>query len=335
MTGSTKSSDFPTVNPLQIGNDGCSVVNTTVTCSSDVFLAKVNASGTSLVYSTYLGGSGADFGQAIAVDGTGNAYVSGYTLSSDFPARSALQSVSAGGSDAFVVEFNADGSALVYATYFGGSGQDRAFGLALDASGSVYVVGDTQSGNFPTTNNAFQASNHGQGDAFVFKLGPGGSALVYSTLLGGSGTDKATGIAVDSSGNAYITGSTQSSDFPTVDPLQTILGISGAGSCGTTLCADAFVSKLDPSGTPVYSTYLGGSGGDFGQAVAVDSSGKAHIVGSTESANFPVMEGVSQAAYLGSASASNAFVAKVDASDAPGAALTPQQINFGNQAVNT
>jgi hypothetical protein len=325
VTGSTESIDFPTANPLQIGNDG----------HSDAFVSKVNPSGTGLVYSTYLGGSSADTGRAIAVDGSGNVYVSGYTYSSDFPTQNALQSSNAGGSDAFVMELNAAGSALLYSTYIGGAGQDRAFGLALDASGSVYVVGDTQSIDFPTIHNAFQTSNHGQGDAFVFKLGPGGSPVVYSTLLGGSGMDQATGIAVDSSGNAYITGFTQSSDFPTVDPLQTILGIAGAGPCGSTLCADAFVAKLGPSGTPVYSTYLGGNGADFGQAIAVDSSGKAYVAGSTESQNFPVIAGALQGAYAGSGSSSNAFVTKVDQSDAPGMALTPQQINFGNQVLSS
>jgi len=335
VTGSTQSHDFPTVNPLQIGNDGCSTVSGSVSCSSDVFVAKVNPSGTDLVYSTYLGGSGGDSGRAIAIDGSGNVYVSGYTSSSDFPTQNALQSSNGGGSDAFVVELNATGSALVFSTYFGGSGQDRAFGLALDVSGSIYVTGDSQSTNFPTTANAFQTANHGQGDAFVFKLAPGGSPLVYATLLGGSGTDQASGIAVDSSGNAYITGFTQSSDFPTVDPLQTILGIAGAGSCGSTPCADAFVSKLGPSGVPVYSTYLGGGGADFGQAIAVDSAGQAYVAGSTASQNFPAIAGASQGAFAGTGSSSNAFVAKVDPSDGPGVALTPQQINFGNQAINS
>ncbi len=325
VTGSTRSADFPTAKPLQIGNDG----------QSDAFVTKVNPSGTGLVYSTYLGGSSADSGQAIAVDGAGNAYVTGFTFSKDFPTQNALQGANAGGLDAFVTELNSAGSGLVFSTYLGGSAQDRAFGLAVDAHGSVYVTGDTQSNDFPTTTNAFQTSNHGQGDAFVSKLAPGGSSLVYSTLLGGSGTDQANGIAVDSSGDAAITGFTQSSDFPTANPLQRILGVSGAGLCGSTLCADAFVTELGPSGALVYSTYLGGSGADFGQAIALDSSGAVYMAGSTTSPNFPVIAGASQGTFSGTSSNSTAFVAKVNNVDASGMALTPQQLNFGNQALNS
>ncbi len=325
VTGSTRSADFPTAKPLQIGNDG----------QSDAFVTKVNPSGTGLVYSTYLGGSSADSGQAIALDSAGNAYVAGFTFSRDFPTQNALQGANAGGLDAFVTELNAAGSGLVFSTYLGGSAQDRAFGLFVDAHGSVYVTGDTQSNDFPTTTNAFQPSNHGQGDAFVSKLAPGGSSLVYSTLLGGSGTDQASGIAVDSSGDAAITGFTQSSDFPTANPLQRILGISGAGLCGSTLCADTFVTELGPSGALVYSTYLGGSGADFGQAIALDSSGAVYVTGSTTSPNFPVIAGASQGTFSGTSSNSTAFVAKVNNVDAPGMALTPQQLNFGSQALNS
>ena len=324
VAGSTESTDFPTVNPLQVGKVG----------SSDAFVTKINPSGTGLVYSTYLGGSGADSARAVAVDGSGNLYLAGYTLSIDFPTQNPLQSSNRGGSDVFVAELNAAGSGLVYSTYLGGSRQDRAFGLALDASGSVYVAGDTQSTDFPVTSNALQASNHGQGDAFVSKLALGGSALVYSTFLGGSGPDQAAAVALDSLGDAYVTGLTQSSDFLTADPLQRILGIAGAGSCGMNLCPDVFLSKLGPSGAVVYSTYLGGSGADSGQAVALDSSGAVYLAGSTASQNFPAIAGAPQGSYAGSAS-SNAFVAKVNGLDAPGMALTPQQVNFGNQALNS
>ena len=325
VAGSTGSTDFPTMNPLQVGNVG----------SSDAFVTKINPSGTGLVYSTYLGGSGADSGRAIAVDDSGNVYLAGYTLSTDFPTQNPRQSSNRGGSDAFVAELNAAGSGLMFSTYLGGSGQDRAFGLALDASGSLYVAGDTQSTDFPVTSNALQASNHGQGDAFVLKLALGGSALVYSTFLGGSGPDQATAVAVDSSGDANVTGFTQSSNFPTADPLQKILGISGAGSCGTSLCPDAFLSKLGPSGGVVYSTFLGGSGAESGQAVALDSSGAVYLAGSTASQNFPAIAGASQGSYAGTASGSNAFVAKVNGVDAPGMALAPQEVNFGNQALRS
>ena len=335
VTGSTESSDFPTASPLQIGNDGCTTVGTTLSCSADVFISKVNPSATALVYSTYLGGSSADTARGIAVDNSGNAYIAGYTSSSNYPTQNALQSTNAGGTDAFVTELDAAGTALIYSTYMGGSKQDRAFAITLDTQGSVYITGDTQSLNFPTTLNAFQTTNNGQGDIFVSKLAPGGTSIVYSTLLGGTAADQGAAIALDPSRDAYITGFTQSSDFPLVDPLQKILGLSGAGTCPTTPCPDAFVSELGPSGAPIYSTYLGGSGADAGQAIAVDTSGAAYVAGSTTSANFPVIGGASQASFAGSSSASNAFVAKVSIADAPGVAITPQQINFGNQALNS
>src|ERR1019366_9443083 len=193
--------------------------------------------------------------------------------------------------------------------------------------------------NFPVTSSAFQSVNHGLADAFVTKLSRGSSSVVYSTLLGGSGTDGITAMALDSAGSVYLTGFTQSGDFPLIDPLQKVLGIAGAGSCGTTsapvLCADAFVAKLGPSGSPIYSTFLGGSGADSGQAIVVDSLGTAYVAGSTASPNFPATVGAFQWAYAGTSSASNAFVAKIGLPDGPGLALSPQQISFGNQALNT
>jgi hypothetical protein len=325
LTGSTYSTDFPVVNFLQIGNVG----------DADAFVARVSPSGAGLIYSTYLGGSKADFGQAIAVDdASGNVYVTGYTYSSDFPTQNAFQSSNAGGADVFVTELNAAGTGLIYSTYLGGSGQDRAFGMAIDAAGSVYLTGDTSSTDFPTTPNAAQLYNHGQGDVFVSRLNPGGWGLVYSTLLGGSDTDQADAVAVDSSGNAYVTGFTRSADFPTVNPLQKILGIFGASSCEGTTCADAFVLKLRSSGQLVYSTYLGGSGSESGWAIAAGSSGQAYLAGSTTSGNFPGIAGAPQGEFAGSVSLSNAFVAKISDADQPGVALNPQQVNFGNQALN-
>jgi hypothetical protein len=327
LTGSTYSTDFPVVHFLQIGNVG----------SSDVFVAKVSPSGTSLtslIYSTYLGGTGADYGQAIAVDGSGDVYLSGFTYSTDFPTQNAFQGSSAGGADAFVTEINAPDTALLFSTYLGGGGQDRVYGMAVDAVGSVYITGDTYSTDFPTTSNALQLYNQGQGDVFVSKFNPGGWGLAYSTLLGGGDIDQGDAVAVDSSGNAYVTGFTRSADFPTVDPFQRILGIFGASSCGGSTCTDAFALKLRPSGELVYSTYLGGSGAESGWASAVDSLGRAYVAGSTTSANFPAIGGASQAEFLGSTSMSNAFVAKIDDADRPGVALNPQQLNFGNQALN-
>lgn len=343
VTGSTNSFDFPTVTPLQQGNDGCTTINeegTMVeTCNSAVFVAEVNATASALLYSTYLGGSGNNSGQAIALDAVGNAYITGSTSSSDFPTQNALQSQSGGGSDAFVTELNPSGSAFVFSTYLGGSQNDEAYGLVLDASGNIYLAGSTQSSDFPTTPNVFQTLYGGAGDGFLTKLGAGGAVIVYSTFIGGSGADQANAVAVNSAGEAFIVGGTQSSDFPLSDPSQRILGLSGAANCSTatgsaSLCSDAFVVDLNPSGMPVYSTFLGGTEADFAQAVAVDPTGVPYVAGSTASTNFPAIVGALQGAYAGIGTSGNAFVTKIEAEDLPALALSPQTLNFGNQTLN-
>src|SRR6266849_713130 len=218
-----------------------------------------------LSYSTYLGGSGDDVGNAIAVDSSGNAYVTGFTGSTNFPTKSPTQSASGGGFDAFVAKLDPTGSTLFYSTFLGGSADDAGNAIAVDGSGNAYVTGVTRSTNFPTKN-ALQSAVGGASDAFVAKLDPTGSTLVYSTFLGGSAADGGNAIAVDSSGNAYATGNTLSTNFPTKNPLQPASG-------GV---KDAFVAKLDPTGsTLIYSTFLGGSAQDSGSAIAVDSSGNA------------------------------------------------------------
>ncbi len=337
VTGSTTSSNFPVlpvVNPFQPGNAACTVVNDVKSCFSNVFVSKFNATGSTLIYSTYLGGSEADAGEAVAVDAQGDCYVAGYANSTNFPMQSPIQSSSGGGTDGFVAELNPAVTGLVFSTYLGGSGNDQVYGMALDSVGSIYVTGQTQSPNFPTTTGAYQTAYGGNGDAFVTKLSPQGALEVYSTFLGGSDQDQGNGIAVDSSGDAFVVGYTQSSDFPAVDPFQKIIGLTGAGACNNTTCSDAFITELGPSGTPDYSTYLGGSGADVAQAVAVDSSGFPYVAGSTNSMNFPVISGASQAVYAGSGTSGNAFVVKVSPSDSPAVALTPQSINFGNQTLN-
>jgi Beta-propeller repeat len=198
---------------------------------------KLSASGSALVYSTYLGGTGQDSGQGIAVDSAGNAYIVGATYSTDFPTMNPLQPTLGGTSNAFVSKLNASGSALVYSTYLGGSGSDGGYGIAVDSAGDAYVTGSTPSTNFPTMN-PLQPANAGGGDAFVTRLNASGSALVYSTYLGGSADDNGVGIAVDSSGNVYVTGDTTSTNFPTVNPLQPA---NGGGS-------DAFVAKFPATG---------------------------------------------------------------------------------------
>jgi Beta-propeller repeat len=292
VTGYTLSTNFPTGSPLQSSNSG----------SSDAFVVKLNPSGSALVYSTYLGGSGPDVGHGIAVDSSGNAYVTGSTDSANFPTASPLQALyGGGGGDAFVAKLNTNGSALVYSTYLGGSADDFGQGIAVDSSGNAYVTGVTLSTDFPTASPLQAFYGGGSEDAFVAKLNPAGSALVYSTYLGSFGSDSGNGIAVDSSGNAYVTGRTNSTNFPTANPLQPLSG--GGG--------DAFVSKLNPSGSAlVYSTYLGGSASDEGFGIAVDSSGNAYVTGATQSTNFPTASPL-QPLFAGG---SDAFVAKLNPS---------------------
>jgi hypothetical protein len=231
-----------------------------------------------LVYSTYLGGTGGDGGMNIAVDATGSAYVAGQTDSTDFPALNAYDSSWNSSSDAFVSKFTPDGHGLVYSTYLGGSGWDSAYGVAVDSSGSAYVIGLTGSSNFPVFN-AFDSSLDGE-DAFVAKLSPSGNALTYSTFLGGSGLESGWGIAVDSVGSAYVTGETSSPNFPTLNAYDP--SFNGAD--------DIFVAKFAPGGkTLVYSTYLGGTSLDEYSHIAVDGTGSAYVAGYTYSADFPVL----------------------------------------------
>ncbi|MGH7812424.1 MAG: SBBP repeat-containing protein [Candidatus Binataceae bacterium] len=254
-----------------------------------------------LVYSTYLGGGGTDVGTAIAVDSTGDAYVTGITSSPNFPTTTGAFDTRPCGC-AFVTKLNVAGSALVYSTYLGGSGRDRGYGIAIDSSSNAYVTGETSSTDFPTTATAFQTSLGGKGatNAFVTKLNATGSALVYSTYLGGNGDDTGYGIVIDSSGNAYVTGQSDSTNFPiTLGAFQTNSG------------ANAFVTKLNKAGSAlVYSTYLGGSGNNIGTGIAIDSSGNAYVVGDTTSIDFPTTARAFQTANAGDY---DAFVTELNA----------------------
>ncbi|MGB2898763.1 MAG: SBBP repeat-containing protein, partial [Candidatus Acidiferrum sp.] len=203
-----------------------------------------------LSYSTYLGGSAGDFGNAIAVDASGNAYITGFTNSANFPTKNAFQAALGAANDAFVAKLDPTGSALVYSTFLGGTMNDFGNGIAVDASGNAYVTGSTNSVNFPTKN-PFQAAFGGGGsDVFVAKLDTTGS-LIYSTFLGGSGDESGNGIAVDASGNTYFTGFTNSANFKTKSPNNPFQAALGGAS-------DAFVAKLDTTGSLIYSTFLGG-----------------------------------------------------------------------------
>jgi hypothetical protein len=288
VTGTANTSNFPTLNAIQPSSPICPPPTPPASCNPDAaagFVTKINASGSALVYSTYLGGTVDDFCKGIAVDRDGNAYVTGRAASSDFPTINALQSTLGSGAltNAFVSKINASGSAFVYSTYLGGGGVgdvDFGDGIAADASGNAYVTGFTRSASFPTAN-ALQPTLKGYQNAFVTKIDASGSAFVYSTYLGGSSSDDfGNAITVDRSGNAYVAGTTDSADFPTVNPLQsTLKGFS-----------NAFLTKINPTGSAiVYSTFLGGSGFDSASGVAVDHLGNAYIAGFAESTDFPTL----------------------------------------------
>jgi hypothetical protein len=271
VVGSTSSKDFPTVNPLQPTYGGG---------HGDAFVAEINPSGSALVYSTFLGGSNLDYGYGIAVDASGNAYVTGSTASTDFPTESPMQPANAGNTDVFVSKINPSGSALVYSTYLGGHRDDFGFGIALDSADDAYITGYTGSDNFPTKNPLQPANGSGTNylaNVFVTEINPAGSALVYSTYLGGTGADTGYGIAVDPLGNAYVAGTTQSDSFPvTPGAFQTTF----SGCCG------AFVSKINATGSALsYSTWLGPNGTSI-YGIAVDSLGDAYVTGTTGS-GFP------------------------------------------------
>jgi hypothetical protein len=313
VTGVTTSTNFPTVNPIQATHAGG---------SSDAFISKLNAAGSGLVYSTFLGGARDDYSHQIAVDSSGNAYITGSTDSPDFPTMNAFQTAYGGGNnDAFVSELNFEGSALVYSTYLGGTDNDAGTGITVDSSGNAFVTGLTYSTGFPI-HNPLQGSNAGAQDAFVAKLNAAGDALEYSTYLGGRFNEYGAGIAVDPSGSAYITGYTNSTDFPTHNPLQ--------GS--KTGAQDAFIAALDPQGSLVLSTYLGGTGGDSGSSIAVDGSGYVYLTGSTSSTDFPTLNPL-QPALAGINP--DAFVAKFSLAPVPGLKLSPSHLDFDGQLVGT
>ena len=274
--------------------------------NADVFVSKLNAAGSALVYSTYLGGSNSDFATGVAIDGAGDAYVTGGTFSANFPTTpGAAQRVKAGKGettdDVFVSELNPSGSALVYSTYLGGSNADEARGIAVDLAGDAFITGITKSTNFPTSAGALDANYKAiEATAFVSKLSTSG-ALEYSTYLGGSEWDEGHAIAVDAAGEAFVTGETSSEDFPLKDPLQS--GVDGAPK--------VFVTKLDAAGSGlVYSTLLGGSVADSGEGIALDAAGDAYVAGVTDSQNYPTQNAEQP---LSGGGTGDAFVTKINA----------------------
>jgi uncharacterized protein (TIGR03437 family) len=357
IVGETGSTDFPVTK---------GALQTTISGGSTSFVAKLNSTGSGLAYATYLGGRGAvsylccDAAKAVAIDGTGNAYVAGTTFAPGFPVTpGAVQTKFAAtlSSNAYVAKLNPSGSALVYATFLGGSGQgvfnigpavfegDAATALAIDSSGNAYVTGYAYSANFPVTAGAFQTTNKAATtagvdsiipgyNAFVSKINPAGSALVFSTYLGGSGVtfpyssqaneqiygDGANAISVDSAGNVYLAGGAYSADFPvTVGAYQTKLRAAQPYGNLSQIGSNAFVAKLNPAGANlVYATFVGGSGSDNANAIAIDGSGKVYVAGATTSLDFPAaaaaLQPVNKAAVTNHAG--TAFIAELNASSA-------------------
>ena len=296
VAGLAGSTNFPPPGPIQPGGTGG---------GADAFVLKLDPSGTGLVYATYLGGSGWDEAFGIAVDAQGAAYLAGYTNSTNFPTAGPTATVYGGGFfDGFVSKIDPSGSVLLLSRYLGGSGYDATFAVAVDAHEAPYLTGWTLSTNFPTTPAPIlQAANGGARDAYVTKLDSSTFDLVYSTYLGGSAWEAGWGIAVDVDGFAYVTGDTDSTNFPVVLPaLQPTFAGGGL---------DAFVAKLDPIGSKLaYSTYLGGSGTDTPRALVVDGGRRAYVTGFTGSPNFPVKLPVTSAFGGGSY---DAFVTELSA----------------------
>ena len=346
VAGHTNSTDFPTTpGALQTkyaGGGGGNIINP----GGDTFVAKLNSSGSQLVYSTYLGGSKDEYCTAMAIDSSGNVYVAGSTLSTDFPVTTGAyqtankgfggQPAAFGGTpgfffgDAYVAKINPQGNHLVFATLLGGSLDELCLALAVDPGGNVWIGGSTLSNDFPVTSNAVQKSYKGaaptsispdlrMGDAFLAEFSSTGTTLKYATYLGGSQDEIITALATDASGAVYATGSTNSSDFPvTAGALQTKYGGPSALAPNSVIAAgDAFVTKFDATGAIVWSTYLGGVGNDEGRAIAVDASGAIWVAGGTLSSNFPVSSDALQPKYAGTGGATvpvgDGFLARLNA----------------------
>jgi hypothetical protein len=296
VTGSTNSRSFPTtVGVLK------RIVNGT---GPDAFVAKVNANGTALLYSTLLGGTGSNAGNAIAVNAAGEAFVAGETNAANFPTTaSAVQTVKGIGMtyDAFLVRLGIMADTLVYGTYLGGDANDYAYGLAINSSNEAFVAGWTLSSDFPTSGAAYRPSPYDSNDAFVARVGAAGDTLLYSTYLGSSGIDIAREVAVDGSNNAYVAGTTGGSNFPiTRSHYQGVY----AGS------VDGFVTKFPPNGKKLlYSTYIGGGANDSLDGMVVDAAGDIYVTGSTFSPDFPTTAGVAQPIKL---LGSDLFITKIN-----------------------
>ena len=317
VTGFTTSTNFPLANAHQGARGGSDPSSALDFLGADAFVTKLNAGGTSLMYSTYLGGSGGDMGMAIALDGTARAYVTGVTYSENFPLVNPLQQTKKGPSDVFVSRFGAFAGELQYSTYFGGTSDDMGMALALDGSGNVYIGGTTGSPDFPVMNAAqsqFGGVNQVGLDAFVTKLTLNGTAIGYSTFVGGSGADSGMALAVASDGSAYLVGETYSPDFPTVG-FPKPLGD-----------PEAFLVKVNAQGSAFdFGGVLGGFENEVLTGVAVDPLGNVLVAGISSSTDFPVTE---NAAQRNSGSDGDAMVLKISGASAPVLVRTVSSANL-------
>lgn len=276
VTGYTRSSSFPTVNPYQPSFGGG---------SWDAFVIKLAPSGSSLIYSMYLGGSGDEISRDIAIE-AGEAYLCGYTSSVDFPTANPYQAAGYGGRDCFISKLSSSGSILLFSTYMGGAGDEEGYGISVNG-GEVYLTGYTGSDDFPTQN-PYQPERSGDNDAFISKLSSTGSILLFSTYFGGYDDDRGYDISLEN-GSAYLTGRTESDDFPTENPYQ-------AEHAGE---EDAFISKLASSGSfLLFSTYYGGYDDESGYGISIEN-GEAYLTGYTSSDDFPTKNPYQSGLYTG------------------------------------
>jgi len=295
ITGTTWSDNFPTT----VG-----AYQTIIGGDRDVFVTKLSSEGDRILFSTFIGGSNGDNGNSLIIDEQENIYLTGHTGSSNFPITTNALQHNFGGVyyDAFITKLNSTGSELLYSSFLGGNDSDYGISISMDNAGLVYLIGETNSENFPTTEQAYQKSFGGYYDAFISKINLTDNELVYSTFLGGNSWDSGNSIVIDNLGNAYLTGFTKSDDYPiTADAVQDNFGG----------YSDAFVSILNSTGSEIiYSTFLGGSFKDYGHSIALDEHGSVYIAGYTLSDDFPSTNSAFQNSF-GGGDFFDAFIVKM------------------------
>jgi hypothetical protein len=309
LTGYTDSTNYPTVNALN-PKIGGKVDKVTRFPPADAFVTKLNTNGSQVLYSTYLGGESSDQGLGIAVDTNGNAVVVGYCDSTDFPTANPIQPAHGGTRDGFVTAFNAAGSAYLFSTFLGGTNTDLVVGVTLDPAGATLVCGYTFSTNFPVTNAlqgqlGMSTNDLGLADAFLARLGGGGTQLVYSTYLGGEGSDYSYRVTADAAGNALLAGWGDSAAFPPTNT--TVFLVATDGTNNTTTGLDVFVSKVSPDGALLNAVKFGGTGDDAAVDIELDPIGNVYVTGFTTSPQVPVV-GASNAANQTNSGLNDAFI---------------------------